>query len=133
MVTSSWERDERLGKEDKRIVMGSLTLPEIASRSTQDHTPGLWGGKVSSHLALIPHVSTTHSPFPPRSPSHLGELGTEAPLAVALSCRRAEICEGRRWWKELRWVRQQRTGSLGRRWERGPKKDLPGPDSEHQG
>ena len=62
MVTSSWERDERLGKEDKRIVMGSLTLPEIASWSTQDHTPGLWGGE--GEFTSGPDSPRVHHPQP---------------------------------------------------------------------
>lgn len=37
-------------------------------------------------------MSTTHCHVPPRSPSHLGELSTEATLAVTLACCPAEIC-----------------------------------------
>lgn len=81
-----------------------------------------------------PPVSTTHSHFPPRSPSHLGELSTEAPLAVTLSCCPAEICEGRRWWEGglHRGVMQERR-DIGEGGGRGNlRKDLPEPNSEHK-
>lgn len=73
-MSSGWGRGEGQGLgQGLGISTAGLTLPEIAPRSTQHHTPGLWGGRGKRRrVYLWPRSprATPHSHVPPRSPAH---------------------------------------------------------------
>lgn len=132
MATSGRERDER-PVPGARSERGGLTLPEITPWSTQDHAPCLWGEGGESTSGPHPPVPTTHSHVPPRSPPHLGELSTEAALAVTLACCPAEICGGEGGGKEARADGSSRKGErLGKEGERTVRQGRPEPDGKQE-